>query len=92
MNIDIIGISETSQSEGKDFSTNISMSGYHQPFTTGSKTSKGVAIYARDNLNIFARDDLNCVNNCFESVWVEIEIEKSKNIVCGCLYRHPSTD
>ena len=92
MNIDIIGISETTQSENNIFKTNVSIDGYHQPFTLGSKSSRGgVAIYARDNLNIWQRDDLNTVNNYFESVWVEIEIEKSKNIICGCMYRHPNS-
>ena len=25
----------------------------------------------------------------YESVWIEIKNDKSKNIVCGCIYRHP---
>ena len=28
----------------------------------------------------------------FEAVWIEIKNEKNKNIVCGCLYRHPHSD
>ena len=28
----------------------------------------------------------------FESVWTEIKNKNSKNIVCGCLYRHPRYD
>ena len=27
-----------------------------------------------------------------EAVWIEIEIEKAKNITSGCVYRHPSSD
>ena len=91
LNIDIIGISETSQRENKNFDTNVSIDGYHQPITNGSKTSKGgVAIYARNDLNSWERDDLNIVNEDYESVWIEIEIKKSKNIICGCFYRHPN--
>ena len=53
MNVDLIGISETSQREGCNFSKNVTIDGYQQPFTTGSKTSRGgVAIYARENLNM----------------------------------------
>ena len=93
LDLDIIGISETSQRESINFKTNVRIEGYHQPFTVGSKTSRGgVAIYAMENLNIWERDDLNIVNNDFESVWVEIGIEKSKNIICGCVYRHPNSD
>ena len=28
----------------------------------------------------------------FESGWVEIKNKNSKNIACGCLYRHPRYD
>ena len=91
LNIDVIGISETSQRENTSFDTNVSIDGYHKPFINGSKTSRGgVAIYARANLNIWERDDLSIVNNDFESVWTEIEVKNSKNIICGCLYRHPT--
>ena len=64
-----------------------------QPFSLGSKSSKGgVAIYARDNLNVIERHDLNHVNNNFEAIWIEIVNSNSKNIICACIYRHPSTD
>ena len=80
-------------SVGVNFIKNVTIAGYHKPFTTGSKTSRGgVAIYARENLNIWERDDLKSVSNHYESVWVEIEVEKSKNIVCACIYRHPNSD
>ena len=93
MNIDIIGISETSQSEGLNFCKNVNIDGYSKPFSIGSKTARGgVAIYARNDLNTWERDDLNAVNNFYESVWVEIEVKNSKNIVCGCIYRHPNND
>ena len=28
----------------------------------------------------------------FESVWMEISNKSSKNVVCGCIYRHPNND
>ena len=28
----------------------------------------------------------------YEAVWIEIEMEKAKNIVSGCVHRHPSSD
>ena len=93
MELDIIGLSETSQHEGEDFGLNVMMHGYRKPFSLGSKTLKGgVAIFAKKNLNVWERDDLNIIDNCFEGLWVEINNKKGKNIVCGCFYRHPSTD
>ena len=93
MDIDIIGLSETSQHENEYFLTNIDINGYQKPYCTGSKISKGgVAIYAKSNLKTWERDDLKIVDKNLEGVWCEIKNEKSKNIVCGCLYRHPNTD
>ena len=93
LNLDIIGVSETSLKENENFDLNVNIDGYQQPYSLGSKTSKGgVTIYAKENLSVRERDDLNTVDSSFEAVWIEIENVKSKNIVCGCLYRHPQTD
>ena len=93
LDFDIINVSETSQKFNEDFATNILINGYKQPFVTGSKYSKGgVAIYAKEELNVLERDDLNKSDDCFEAIWIEIKVEKSKNLICGCVYRHPSTD
>ena len=40
----------------------------------------------------FEMDDLKIRDNDYESVWVEIKNKKSKNILCGCIYRHPRND
>ena len=72
---------------------NINIDGYRQPFTLGSRTAKGgVATYVRDEYNVNECNDLNLVNNSFEAVWVEIKNTKAKNIVCGCIYKHPKSD
>ena len=52
----------------------------------------GVAIYSKTDINTVDRNDLNIVDKSFEAVWIEIKNEKRKNIVCGCLYRHPNSD
>ena len=33
--------------------------------------------------------DLNQKNAHYESVWVELKNKKSKNVICGSIYRHP---
>ena len=89
LDIDIINISETSQRLNETFKCNIFIEG----FATGSKFSKGgVAIYAKDNLNTTKRDDLIEISDFFEAIWIEINMDKTKNIMCGCVYRHPNTD
>ena len=40
----------------------------------------------------FERVDLKTQTSEYQSIWVEIKNEKSKNIVCGCVYRHPRYD
>ena len=71
----------------------INIEGYKQPFTLGSKTARGgVAIYVKNEYNVIERNDLNLVDNSFEAVWVEIRNEKAKNIVCGCIYKHPKSN
>ena len=39
--------------------------------------------------NNIERKDLKALNEDYESVWVEIKNKFSKNIVTGCIYRHP---
>ena len=45
-----------------------------------------------NDIDVVERNDLNLINKSFEIVWVEIRNDKHKNIVCGCLYRHPNSD
>ena len=91
LDLDIICLSETGQKLNQDLDTNITLEGYKQPFSTGSKFNKGgVAIYTKDN-NVFEREDLKKIDDCFEAIWVEIKNDKTKNIICGC-NRHPNSD
>ena len=90
---DVINITETSENKDSSFPTNISLDGYHYPYTTASKFSKGgVAIYIKNCYTTFKREKLCHSNDNFETVWVEINQENSKNILLGCIYRHPGTD
>ena len=53
-------------------------------FTLFSQPSRsaagGVAIYASKSLNTFERTDLSTTDDDFETVWVEINNTKAKNI------------
>ena len=90
--LDVIAITETSQHNEEFFTSNVSLEGY-KPFYTPTNSSKGgTALYVNSNLNVFERNDLKTQNDLFESVWTEITNKRSKNILCGCLYRHPNYD
>ena len=61
--IKVLCISETSQKENTHFNVNITIDGYRQPFTLGSKTSRGgVAIYVKNDFDVVERNDLNLTN------------------------------
>ena len=90
---DVVAISETSESNDNSFIANVSMDNYKRPFSTPTNSTKGgVALYVNKNYDSFERLDLRVQNDLFETVWVEIKNKDSKNIVCGCIYRHPRAE
>ena len=46
-------------------------------------------MYVNSDFKTHERTDLKAQTPDYESVWIEIKNDKSKNIVCGCIYRHP---
>ena len=65
------------------------MEGY-ELFHTPSKISKGgTAVYVNKSFDSLERNDIKINTDEFESTWVEIKNKKSKNILVGCIYRHP---
>ena len=89
---DVVAITETSQGNNDSFKSNVAIKGYDNYFTASLSARGGVAIYSEDKLNSFECTDLSIQNKEFESVWIEIKNNNSKNIICGCLYRHPRYD
>ena len=87
---DILGITETSESDANSFTSNVSLDGYKPFYTPTNSRNGGTALYVKSNLDSFERTDFKSQTDLFESVWVEINNKRSKNIVCGCVYRHPN--
>ena len=88
--MDVIAITETSEQVNDGFLSNVDIEGYKPPFSVATKSAKGgVALYVNKDYNSFERIDLKVQNDLVEAVWIEIKNSKSKNIVCGCVYRHP---
>ena len=89
---DVVGVSETWDSIKNPVSTNVNISGYSF-FSTKSKSQNGgVGLYIKTGLGPVPRPDLNASTDHYETVWVEIENTKDKNILICCAYRHPSYD
>ena len=87
---DIVAITETSEQSDNFFISNVSLEGYTPYYTPTNSSKGGTAIYVNSNFNSFERFDLKIQSDMFESVWVEIPNRASKNILCGCIYRHPT--
>ena len=73
----------------KNFITNITIDGYATYYTPSNSNKGGTALYVNEKFNFIERKDLSAQNDDYESVWVEIKNKLSKNIVTGCIYRHP---
>ena len=88
--MDVVAITETSEHKDHSFITNTSMEGY-KPFHTPTNSLKGgTAMFINQDYDSFERTELKAQTDLYESVWAEIKNKNSKNIVCGCIYRHPS--
>ena len=88
--MDVIAITETSENKDHSFIKNISMDGYKLYHTPSNSLKGGTAMYVNEDFDCFERLDISAQSNLYESTWVEIKNKNSKNIVCGCVYRHPN--
>ena len=92
--IDIIGISE--HKIKKDFtpSNNIDIGGYDEfIFEPTGSTHGGAGFYIKNGYDYIPRKDLNLNSTShFEAIFVELILKDRKNLIVGCIYRHPSSD
>ena len=85
---DAICLTETSLKSDVAIPDSALPEGY-SPYSTGTLSAKGGAtIFVKNTHSITEREDLNIQTKEYESIWVEIN-NKKKNIVIGCVYRHP---
>ena len=90
---DIIGISEHKISKESPPSNNIEIAGYNEfEFEPTGTSHGGVGFYIKNGLDYVVRNDLklNSPGN-FEAIFIEIIIPDRKNLIVGCIYRHPSS-
>ena len=92
---DVIGISETKIKKDVVPNYDINIKGYI-PYSTPSLASKGgVMLYISDKHDSKPRKDLERIvskDHVLESAFAEIVVPTKKNIILGCIYRHPSME
>ena len=86
----VIGLSETKITNNTGQISNTSLPGYNFISQPTLSQAGGVGLYIKNGTEFHIRDDLSCVTNKFESLWIEIHCNRVKNIICGVLYRHPN--
>ena len=90
---DIIGISEHKIGKNSPPSNNIQITGYNDfDFEPTGTTHGGTGFYIKKGINYKIRDELNVnIPGQFEAIFAEIILPDRKNLIVGCLYRHPSS-
>ena len=90
-NFDIIGISEHKILKDTSPSNNINISGYKEFTYEPTETDfGGTGFYIKDNLDQRIDLQINSPKDC-ESMFIEIIFPTKKNLIIGCIYRHPSS-
>ena len=92
--IHIIGISEHKiHKNDTNNATNINLEGYHPfVFDPTETTHGGTGFYIKDFLVFKRRDDLKFNSSSdHESTFIEIILPNKKNLILGCIYRHPNS-
>ena len=87
---DILGITESRLRTDKQTINNIDLEGYVIESTPTAASCGGALLYINKNINFKIRNDLKIYKyKELESVFIEIMNRKGKNIIVGCIYRHP---
>ena len=90
---DVIGISEHRIKKDQKPSNNINLQGYDEfKFEPTGTACGGTGFYINEKHDYIERDDLKLNSpSDFEAKFVEIILPDRKNLVIGCIYRHPSS-
>ena len=92
---DILGITETKLRNNVEPQIDININGY-KTYSTSTEASKGGAlIYIDEQLSTKPLKNLDKImykSRLLESVFIEICNKNKKNIIVGCIYRHPTMD
>ena len=91
---DVIGISEHKIHKSSEKPTaNLKIPSYHEFVFQPTETSHGgTGFYLKDYIDYVERTDLDFSSvGDFETSFIEIKFPKKKNLIIGCIYRHPTS-
>ncbi|NQY31538.1 MAG: endonuclease/exonuclease/phosphatase family protein, partial [Flavobacteriaceae bacterium] len=87
---DVIAISESKLVKGTSLRRKIDIPNYHIEHTPTESEKGGTLLYIKNNYPYKPRPDLNIYKSKeLESTFIEIINQKEKNIIVGCIYKHP---
>ena len=70
--------------------SNISLQNYIYEFTSTESSKGGTLIYLDQNVKYKIREDLKLYKSKkIESIFIEIIENNQKNVIVGCIYKHP---
>ena len=95
LKLDIIGLTETKIIKGTSPTFDKSIEGYTDYSTPTESLKGGAILYINKNIDSIPRTDLEkqlYVSTKLESSFSEILVKGDKNIIVGCIYKHPSMD
>ena len=87
----IISLSETWLRSNEQIS-NLDLPGYSFLSQPTTQRAGGVGLYIRNGIQFSVRHDLTSSTGESEMLWVEIESDLDSNMICGVVYRHPSSN
>ena len=88
---DVVGISETKIRESIEPLTNKKLPGYEFIQIATKSHFGGVGFFVKQGINYKIRDDLSkSIFDVSESIFIELTDKSSRNLLVGCIYRHPS--
>ena len=88
----VIALSETRLTSNSSIPHNLSLDGYSFVLNKTEASAGGTAIYICNSINFKERHDLsNTYYKCkhLESTFIKIVQHRKKNIIVGCVYKHP---
>ena len=91
---DVIDISEHKIKKNCTPSNNIDLVGYDEfIFEPTETTHGGTGFYIKNGHDYIRRNDLNLNSpSNYEAIFIEIILKDRKNLIIGCIYRHPSSN
>ena len=89
LSFDVIGVSKTWNSIQNEILDNISING-HSYYEKKSASQNGRVGYMLRTLWYVSLCLKSFDCNCYEIVWVKLDNKKARNLLIGCIYKHPT--